>query len=72
MNKALNLLNMTNKATSNDHNQIIDDSALIECVNKLNSLREFSNQSIQEQQTISKINQINAEMHWFSQCSAAL
>ena len=73
MAKTLNLLNLTDKTASNDNNQIIDDSALIECVNNLNLLREYnSKQTDQEQERLYKINRINAEMQWFSQVSAAL
>ena len=51
------------------NDEIIVDSALIDCMNQLNSLRENESVGTQksERDVLSQINQISAEMHWFSQ-----
>lgn len=60
-------------ANDNVADEIIDDSALIDCINQLNSLREGGNDSVvpsrqkNEKRVLKGIDQISAEMKWFSQ-----
>ena len=57
------------KIVNDIDNEIIDDSALVECMNQLNLLREDKSIviPISEKDILTKINQVNAEMSWFSQ-----
>ena len=61
---------------SNENSEIIDDAGLIQCINRLNSLRDggceltsSSNNTLvqQERDILTDINRISAEMRWFSQ-----
>lgn len=56
--------------------EIIDDFGLIQCINRLNALREKDGEIgsdvkevlvEQERDVLTKINRISAEMRWFSQ-----
>lgn len=64
-------LNGVDKQTEND--EIIIDSAIIDCMNKLSELRENeSNKNAHEElEVLSEISRISAEMRWFSQCLTA-
>lgn len=62
-------LNSKNDLVVNDSDEIVYDTALINCINELNSLRENDRaiNSRTEQDVLESINQISAEMRWFSQ-----
>jgi len=55
------------------NDEIIDDTALIDCINELNGLRDSEasfatrKQPRTERDVLDNINQISAEMRWFSQ-----
>lgn len=73
----MNTTNTAVKFTDNVDSEIIDDAGLIDCINKLNSLRESGSETIstsekiklkqEEEDTLTKIHRIGAEMRWFSQ-----
>ena len=67
--KLVSNLKGVNSLVVNDNNEIIYDTALIDCINELNALRENENNanSRTENDILSSINQISAEMRWFSQ-----
>jgi len=61
---------------ANDNSEIIDDAGLIQCINRLNKLRESRaefdsslNEAFveQKQDVLTDVNRITAEMRWFSQ-----
>ena len=58
-----------NSLIVNDNNEIIYDTALIDCMNELNALRDSENKNDlrTENDILGSINQISAEMRWFSQ-----
>ena len=55
----------------NPNSEIIDDAGLIQCINRLNALKDSGinqgNSSHKESDVLNDINRINAEMRWFSQ-----
>ena len=60
----------------NESSEIIDDIGLIQCINRLNTMKETGKESDaslnetlakQERGIVADINRINAEMRWFSQ-----
>ena len=57
------------KSNIDINDEIIDDTALIDCINQLNSLKARDEQGSLhiEQDILSNINRISAEMSWFSQ-----
>ena len=79
--KTANFLKVVNKSREKKLNQeqnveILDDTALIDCINQLNELREQQksteahivfNSAVQEQEVLMNIEQVSAEMRWFSQ-----
>jgi len=61
---------------SNENSEIIDDAGLIQCINRLNSLKEggceldsdLNKTPVQQERDIlTDIHRISAEMRWFSQ-----
>jgi len=61
---------------ANDNSEIIDDAGLIQCINRLNKLKDTgakfeSNLDEafveQKQDVLTDVNRISAEMRWFSQ-----
>ncbi len=58
------------KLTEND--EIIIDTAIIDCMNKLSELREAdSADQYAKAEVLGEIHRISAEMRWFSQCLTA-
>lgn len=58
---------------NNPNSEIIDDVGLIQCINRLNTLRdkgmdqEVSLKKEKESDVLNDINRLSAEMRWFSQ-----
>lgn len=61
---------------ANANSEIIDDAGLIQCINRLNSLKETGSEVValsndtsvaQPKDVPTDINRIRAEMRWFSQ-----
>ena len=79
--KTENYLKVVNKSCEKKLSQepsveILDDTALLDCINQLNELREQQknadahavlNSTIHGQEMLVKIEQVSAEMRWFSQ-----
>ncbi len=61
--------NQVNQGLHDISDEIIDDSALIDCMNQLNSLKECENNEnyFAQKDVLNNIERISVEMNWFSQ-----
>jgi len=64
-------MRQNNVFENNANSEIIDDIGLIQCINRLNALREAgveaSGSLSSEDDVLKDINRISSEMRWFSQ-----
>ena len=72
----MKIIKKPNLFEANENPEIIDDVGLIQCINRLNALRETGaefdsslNEAFveQKQDVLTDVNRISAEMRWFSQ-----